>query len=172
MKISALTPNERNPRKITEAELDSLSASLDAFGDLGGVVFNRRTNRLVGGHQRITVLPPNSEITLTCKYDVPTRTGTVGEGYITVKGERFSYREVDWAPDWEEAANIAANKHGGQWDDAKLGVVLADLDADLQKLAGFADGLPKETDIEVGEPSLPAEIEDLSQCPNCGHILK
>lgn len=127
MKISDLNHNPKNPRKITEEKLESLKESLLAFGDLGGVVFNRRTMRLVGGHQR-TKLWQDSEIFIDKHYEPPTPIGTVSEGYILNNGERFSYREVDWDEQKEELANIAANKQGGQWDYPRLVEMIIELD--------------------------------------------
>lgn len=129
-----------NPRKITKSELDRLKKALEEFGDLSGIVFNRRTGRLVGGHQRCKVMPQDATIEITKTYDIPTRTGTVSEGYIIIDGERYTYREVDWDETKEKAANIAANAHGGDWDEEKLHILLKELtaipDFDLD-LTGF-----------------------------------
>lgn len=48
-----LDPNPRNPRVIAPERITELKQALALFGDLGGIVFNRRTGRTVGGHQRI-----------------------------------------------------------------------------------------------------------------------
>ncbi len=128
MKIEDLNPNPRNPRKITNEKLDMLKSAVAEFGDLGCVVFNRQTKQLVGGHQRVKVLDQDTEIVLERLFDEPTRTGTVAEGYIEVDGERFKYREVDWDEVREKAANIAANKHGGEFDLPILSEWLLELD--------------------------------------------
>jgi len=187
MKISTLAGNPRNPRKISDRQLKSLTASLEKFGDLAGIFYNRRTKRFGGGHQRAKALPADAEVTIERRYDKPTRTGTVAEGFITAHGERFTYREVDWAPDFEEAANIAANKQGGEWDEALLGEVMADLSDELRSLTGFTDEeienlLPKnETEgltdpDEVPEPPKVAKtkrgelwlLDPYWQCEACG----
>jgi hypothetical protein len=49
---AALRPDELNPRQITPEQQERLKKSLAAYGDISGVVFNRRTRKLVGGHQR------------------------------------------------------------------------------------------------------------------------
>ncbi len=125
-----------NPRKISKAELERLKKALDDFGDLGGIIFNRRTGRLVGGHQRISVLPVDAVIEKTELSD-RTRTGTVAHGYIIIEGEQYAYREVDWDETREKAANIAANAHGGDWDNDKL----ADLLKELSDIPEFDFGL-------------------------------
>lgn len=145
MKVSDLQPNPQNPRKITDPQLRRLKKSLEKFGDLSGIVFNKRTGHIVGGHQRLKVLPAEAEIL---------------DGFIQVEGNRFTYREVDWDEDTEKAANLAANKHGGDWDKRLLADWLIDLDSknyDLD-LTGFT---AKELeDICAPFYNMPVENED------------
>lgn len=128
MQLSNLNPNVDNPRKITDKKLKELKKALDEFGDLGGIVFNRRTQRIVGGHQRQRVLPANAEIKIEFENTEASKSGTVAGGYVKVADETFSYREVDWDEVKEKAANIAANKGAGEWDMEKLGDWFKDLD--------------------------------------------
>lgn len=124
-----LAPHPGNPRKITTDQLIRLKKSLMEFGDLSGIVYNQQTGRLIGGHQRIQVLPPNTDI----KED---HSGH----YIEMDGDKFSVRMVNWDETKEKAANIAANKHGGDWDFPKLTTWLNELDSiniDLD-LTGFS----------------------------------
>jgi hypothetical protein len=122
--VGALVPHELNPRQITDEQLARLKKSMVAYGDIGGIVFNRRTKKQVGGHQRCKVLDANSKI--NCKYfEKPDSQGTVGVGFITdPQGIKFAYREVDWPKEIEYAAMIAANSQGGDWDDKALRQVL------------------------------------------------
>lgn len=120
MRTQDLNPNPKNPRKITDAKLDMLKRAMLEFGDLSGIVFNRKSKQLVGGHQRTRWMDPNAEVTLTKKYPKPTKTGTVAEGYLELDGERYAYREVAWDKHREMAANIAANKGAGEWDMPEL----------------------------------------------------
>lgn len=116
MQLKDLKGNPENPRTITNKKKAMLKKSLAEFGDLSGIVYNRRTKSLVGGHQRKDVFSPDSEITIVKKFSKPTRVGTVAEGFITVDGEKFAYREVHWDEIKEKAANIAANNGAGEWD--------------------------------------------------------
>ncbi len=120
MELKDLHAHPQNPRKITDKKLTMLKKSLEAFGDLGGIIFNRRTKHLIGGHQRLKVLPPTAKITISKKYDEPTTQGTTALGHLEHKGEKFSYREVDVDEPTEKAMNIAANQHGGDFDMAIL----------------------------------------------------
>lgn len=56
MKLEDLTPADYNPRTITEDELAGLSRSVEEFGLVEPMVWNKRTSRLVAGHQRLKVL--------------------------------------------------------------------------------------------------------------------
>lgn len=137
--VGDLNPSDYNPRKITPQELAALKSALEVFGDLGGVVFNRTTGRLVGGHQRVKTLDASWPIKIIIKYPEPTKTGTVAQGHIETPFGDLYYREVEWTEAVEKAANIAANQHGGSWDDAKLKDLLVGLDdgSGLLSLTGF-----------------------------------
>ncbi len=115
MKVSDLKPNAKNPRKVTDKKLKDLKKSMDEFGDLSGIVFNKRSGQLVGGHQRIQVLPKNAIID--------------GNRIVVPDIGDFSYREVDWDENKEKAANIAANKGAGEWDMDQLGDWFKELDS-------------------------------------------
>lgn len=130
MEIKNLAHNPDNPRVITDAKLSQLKAALSEFGDLGGFVFNRKSKQLVGGHQRSKLFDPEAEVVIDHRYKKPTRTGTVAEGHIVLDGEKFKYREVHWEPNKEKAANIAANKGAGEWDQEKLATWFVDLSTD------------------------------------------
>lgn len=54
MRISDLKPAPYNPRKIFTDALEGLKRSLKRFGDLSGIVFNKRTGH--AGHQRVKAL--------------------------------------------------------------------------------------------------------------------
>ena len=185
MKLSDLTPNPRNPRTMSDERKAMLRKSLDQFGDLGCIVFNIRPGHLVGGNQRGGVLPPDAEIIITQKYDVPTRTGTVAEGHVVIAGDKFKYREVDWAEEMELAAMVAANKHSGEWDYPKLNEVILQLEHSNydMELAGYSESemekqltyVPPTTTVGEHERELPKEkeldenIKTDHECPSCGH---
>lgn len=135
-KIKDLNPAEYNPRKISDKQMELLDKTLHEFGDLSGIVYNVATNTLVGGHQRIKNFNSNSVIDKTPFID---EVGTVAIGYINTEIGKFSYREVNWSLEKEKAANVAANKSGGEWDFTKLKDLMEDLDTgelDLE-LTGF-----------------------------------
>jgi len=134
--ISNLNPAPYNPRKITDKKLAMLQKSMAEFGDLSGIVVNVRTGNLVGGHQRAKAFDPSWPISKEPHADVQ---GTVALGFVETPWGRWVYREVDWDETKEKAANIAANKHGGDWDFHLLSELIVELDTgDLDMgLTGF-----------------------------------
>ncbi|MHC1697761.1 MAG: hypothetical protein AB9919_06835 [Geobacteraceae bacterium] len=135
---SQLATAEYNPRKISKERLALLRTQLAEFGDLSGIVFNNRTARLVGGHQRISALEASWPIV---KENYRDETGTVAVGHIDTPFGRFSYREVDWDEHKEKLANLAANNPAGEFDNDLLKPMLLELDAsDLDiKLSGLPE---------------------------------
>lgn len=166
MKIKDLTPNVKNPRKISDKKRAALKASVEKFGDLGCLVYNRRTEQMIAGHQRTSGINPETKIVIEKRYDTPTRSRTVAEGYVEINGERLKYREVDADKTWEAEAMLAANKHGGQWDKDILRLLIAETPEIDIHIAGFDEVELKELDIElptIEELELPDEEENESE---------
>jgi len=165
MEVKDLRPAAYNPRKITEWNLQALGKAMKEFGDLSGVIRNVRTGSLIGGHQRLKHFDPAWQIVKEKHED---NVGTVAQGYIETPFGRWTYREVDWDLEKEKAANIAANKHGGEFDLPALSELLLELDTgaidmdlvgfspdELEKLlAGYRVG-----DGDVKEDNFDAEAE-------------
>lgn len=139
MKVGDLRGADYNPRKISEADLASLKQRLEVFGDLGGIVFNRKTGNLIGGHQRVKTLDPSWPI-FAENLPTPDKCGTIARGYIKTPFGELSFRIVDWEEKIERAANVAANNPAGEWDDAKLKELLTGLDdgSGMLDLTGFS----------------------------------
>jgi hypothetical protein len=151
--IADLAPNARNPRKITDARLGALRRSLREFGDLSAIVFNRNTRHLIGGHQRIKIFKRDKQakVVVTDKLDPPDKWGTAAWGYVQLAdGNTFAYREVAWGEQRETAAMLAANAHGGEFDQENVNILLLELDE-----AGFEidlTGLELPQDVNNSEP--------------------
>lgn len=176
--IRDLNPNPRNPRVVSDERLEMLKAALVEFGDLSGFIYNVRTKRLVGGHQRAKVLPKDSKIKIEKKYETPTTKGTTAEGHVSFNGERYKYREVDWDEVREDAALLAANKSAGEWDDTRVKGILQrlnDFDFDVS-LTMFDDFEFKNL---LAEPKIKKQKEPIEDegpkekkratCPECNH---
>lgn len=129
MKIKDLKPADYNPRQISDEKLKMLNKSMQEYGDLSGIIFNRKTGNLIGGHMRIKNLDPEWEVV---KKDAADNMGTVAEGYIETPFGRWVYREVNWPKKKEKAAvlcNIVltAHKKFGGFILAKVGWKLKDI---------------------------------------------
>ena len=153
--VQDLRPSDYNPRQISDSQLLMLKNSLEEFGDLSGIVVNRKTGNIVGGHQRIKVLDPSWPI---FKEEFTDKTGTVALGWIETPKGRLIYREVHWPEKKEKMANLAANKHGGDWDTPKLKDLLKDLNDGINdmNLTGFTG---KEIDDLIGKEEEKPEVE-------------
>lgn len=141
-----LLPADYNPRKDLkpgDAEYEKLKRSIEQFGYVEPVIWNKTTGRVVGGHQRLKVLMDMGMTEVDCVV-------------------------VEMDEDKEKALNIALNKISGDWDKDKLALLIADLQgADFDvSLTGFEpaeiddlfkgtlkDGV-KDDDFDVG-----AELE-------------
>lgn len=117
--LDSLKPDLKNPRRMNDHDGLSLDRSIDKFGDLGGMVYNVRLDRLVGGHMRMeTVLArdPAAKVYITERLTEPDVTGTMAWGYVVYNKRRLTYREVDWDEVTHGEANIAANRISGEFD--------------------------------------------------------
>jgi hypothetical protein len=119
LKLSDLKLDPKNPRVLSKEQYEKLERSLDEFGDLSNVIYNQRTGELVGGHMRTQIFlnkESDSKIQITQRFDQPTRTGTIGIGYIIQNGDMHGIRVVDWPIEKQRIANINANNAGGSND--------------------------------------------------------
>ena len=149
LNISKLNPAEYNPRKDLQpgdAEYEKLKRSMEQFGYVEPVVWNKTTGRVIGGHQRLKILVDMGLNEVDCVV-------------VEINEER------------EKALNIALNKINGEWDTDKLAMLISDLqgsDFDVS-LTGFdedelADLFEKSEEREVKEDEfdLTAELEKAS----------
>lgn len=165
--VTELKGDPQNPRTISKDQYAKLKELLDKFGDLSGIIRNVRTDELIGGHMRTRAFidsSSQSNVQVTQRFETPTKAGTVAVGYVIVNGEMFSYREVDWTIGMQKAANLAANKAGGEFDKDMLAEVMYEISeledgADLLKLTAFADDEVSKLLDSVGGVSDPAEDE-------------
>lgn len=117
LKVDQLLPADYNPRKDLkpgDAEYEKLKRSIEQFGYVEPVIWNKVTGRVVGGHQRLKVLLDMGITEVECVV-------------------------VEMDEEKEKALNIALNKISGEWNKDKLSLLIADLqgsDFDVT-LSGF-----------------------------------
>ena len=85
-----------------DPEYENIRRSITTYGMLIPIIWNKRTNRVVGGHQRLTILE--------------------NEGETEVDASVVDLDEMQ-----ERQLNIALNKVEGSWDDEKLSDLLSEL---------------------------------------------
>jgi len=126
--LSDLKPAEYNPRTISKHDFAALKKSITELGDLSGLVFNRSSGNIVGGHQRKEAYQElGGKIEIIEELETPNSVGTVARGFVTIGDEKYTYREVEWDDKRERIANMAANRIQGEWDDDKLAELIYSL---------------------------------------------
>lgn len=117
MKLADIKLAHYNPRRDLKAgdpEYEKLKRSIEEFDCVEPLVWNKRSNRLIGGHQRLKIL-------------------------IEKGVKEFEVSVVDLDERKEKALNVALNKIQGEWDFTKLADLMTELDDgefDLE-LTGF-----------------------------------
>lgn len=140
---SKITEHPFNPRRITPAAKKRLKSSLDKNGFLDVLTWNKRTGRLLSGHQRLKVMDATSETkddyTVTC-------------------------RVVDLEEKDEAAPLIAMNNSQaqGEFEFDQLAEMLRGMEADSLDATGFDSGTLHSlfgTEVTEHFPEVQQEIE-------------
>lgn len=111
-KINPATYNPRVDLKPEDPEYKKLKNSMETFGYIDPIVWNRQTGNLVGGHQRFKIL--------------------IEQGI-----EEVQVSVVDLSLEKEKALNLALNRIKGDWGKEKLASLLDE----LSKLPDFDVGI-------------------------------
>ena len=106
-----------NPRQISDHDLAALGRSLATFGVVEPVVVNRKTNRIVGGHQRVKAAEVSGIEELPVVY-------------------------VDLDESQERQLNLALNRIHGEFEKHKLAQALRSVNGD-RKLAAAQLQIPQ-----------------------------
>ena len=143
IKLSEVNPSDLNPRKISSKQKKGLEASIDKFGYVDLIIYNKQTGNIVGGHQRYQILVKKG----------------VEEAQMLV---------VDLPPEEEFAANLTMNnpKIEGDWDEPIQDLLsqLESSDADFFSQTNLND---LQTAVEKMAPSTEESCE--TKCPCCGY---
>jgi ParB-like chromosome segregation protein Spo0J len=116
MPLEQLHTADYNPRVALEPgdpEFERLKNSIETFGEVAPIVWNQRTGRIVGGHQRLAV-------------------------YKHLGRQTATVSVVDLDEKEEKLLNVALNKIKGQWDYSKLERLLGDYEIEEAKATGFS----------------------------------
>lgn len=116
IKVTELNAAPYNPRVTLEPgmpEWEKIKNSIEEFGNVEPIVWNKRTGNVVGGHQRLSVLKSMGYETVPCSV-------------------------VDLDENEEKLLNLALNKIKGQWDYDKLEDILRGFDYEVATASGFS----------------------------------
>jgi len=134
--LSQLAPAAYNPRQDLQPgdpAYESLQRSIEEFGCVEPIVWNRQTGNVVSGHQRLKVLRQLGYTETPCVV-------------------------VDLNADREKALNLAMNKIAGAWDEDRLQELFAsfsdDFDAtlsgfNLDEIQGLLQQEPQDDDFDA-----------------------
>lgn len=140
MNIEDLIPAEYNPRKDLQSgdpEYEKLKKSILEFDYIDPIIWNERTSRVVGGHQRLKIL---SELDYK-------------EVHVSV---------VDLDEEKEKVLNLALNKTGGEWDISKLKELLEELsecNIDLE-ITGFSEAEIEQIFLQAEDTEIETPVEE------------
>ena len=140
-KLSELKPAPYNPRQSTAKQEKHLKASLEKFGVVEPIIYNKQTGYIVGGHFRVRELTKLGYKEIEC---VIVDLNEEDERELNI---RLNANTGEW--DWDQLAN--------EWDAEKLDDWGLDLPIDLhvEELEATEDGyeIPEtiETDIVLGD---------------------
>jgi len=144
--LTDVRPFEGNPRSIGEREYLALSRSMSRFGYVEPIVWNERTNNIVGGHQRYRWL--------------------VEQGETQVEVVVVDLDEKD-----ELAANLTLNNPAveGEWDEPVTDLLrqLEEQDLDMFMELGMEELRKAVTPKSNSQPD--AGVKPDTKCPCCGH---
>lgn len=161
----------KNPRKISEAQLEQLKQNIKELGDLSGIVHDLNTDEIISGNQRSKVININEcEIEIVKKYDEPNEQGTIAFGFVIFENQRLNYRQVRWNEKQREKACITANALGGEFD---YKILQSEFDTELLKGWGIEDiDNHRLLDMDNFFNEEKAEVKEkrkkIVTCPHCG----
>ncbi len=150
IKVADLHPADYNPREIRESALQGLKASVEEFGMPQAIVWNVRTRRIVGGHQRLKTLAPDAETDVI---------------------------QVNLSEEQEKALNLAFNNPHimGDWTEA-LGAMLDSIEKGLPELMGKLNLEDLRIEVpQLGDLAPPGDFQEVDEntvtteheCPRC-----
>lgn len=150
VKLADVKQRPDNPRSISESALDGLRSSLNRFGYVEPIVWNKQTGHIVGGHQRYFVLAESG----------------VTEAKMVV---------VDMTLEEELAANLTLNNPEieGEWSDEAIDLLhqVETNDTELfnsLNMDSLRESLEKHPKIDPAEKSN-KQGEGDTECPCCRH---
>ena len=121
VKVKDLVPNPKNPRMDLRPGMpmyDKLRKSIENFGYIDPIIWNRRTGMIVSGHQRFQVMKDIAE--------------EKGEPFDTV-----DVMEVDMPENKQDSFMVAVNKITGIWGNEKLAQLFRELSEEDLQYTGY-----------------------------------
>ncbi len=157
-----LKPHPKNRNKHPKEQIERLTKLIKYQGVRAPIVVSNLSGYIVKGHGTLDALKPICQ-----EFNVVT-VPVVYQDFEDAEQEYAFLQSDNAVASWAELDLAGIN--------ADIGELGPDFDIDLLGIEGFTVDVAdkySETDIEVGERGEPTDNSaDVSQCPNCGHILK
>lgn len=162
-KLVDLVPLEDNPRKIEPANARALKASIERFGVVELIVWNKRTGHIVSGHQRCAVLKSMGvtevPVIVVDLDDEEERAAAITMNNFAIEGEFTNPINELLASIREEDSQLYAELR------------MENLRDDVSKLLDKVDSKSKDMDNKLDKAGDNQEEYD-TECPCCGHKWK
>lgn len=146
VKLADVKPFDGNPRVMSDKAMSGLVNSLSEFGYVEPIVWNKRTGRIVGGHQRYKAMVERG----------------VEEAEMVV---------VDFDDADELAANLSLNNPyiEGVWNDDMAAQLISSLAGEGGLLSSLNLDELGETFVQDAKESNPPSEKWDTECPHCGN---
>jgi len=166
--LDELKPSEYNPREIGEKSFYGLGQSLEKFGLMSYIVWNKRTGNIVGGHQRYKQLRDHNiketDVIVVDLNDTEEMALNIALNSKSIQG--------DFTPGAIEALRLTEARIGQAFNEIKLDDLLEELEKKNKKKEkkgkkndeGYMDADPVNMDY--------TQAESLIVCPECASKWK
>jgi DNA modification methylase len=142
--FTRVNPAAYNPRvrlKPSDQEYKDILGSLEEFGQVQGLVWNKRTGNLVAGHQRMWILQDQGR-------------------------DRAHFTVVDLPLEKEKRLNVILNKVTGKWDNTKLAELLRDMQSQALDITSLGFNPVELNSILKAQPKATQRDPDDAPPPN------
>lgn len=162
VKLSDMVPMEDNPRKIDAPAARALNASMNRFGMVELIVWNKRTGHIVSGHQRYSILKSHGveevPVIVVDMGETEERSASITMNNFEIEGE-YSNPVVELLDSVKDADS-----------DLYASLRMENLRDDVSDLLEKSDNKDSDIDEKISR-SLDEEEWD-TECPCCGHRWK
>jgi len=165
-KLSELKLAEYNPRTISKEAFKGLGASIEKFGMMVPIIWNKRTGNIVGGHQRYKYLMERGE-TETEVVEVDLDGNEEVALNITLNNQYIRGRFTN---DVIQVLKMCEDRLGNVFEEIKLDKLLKKMELGEEKIKSIKERENEEQpeeQVEEKEEKSSKDFEAIITCPEC-----